>query len=184
MQIRVASLPENGIVIELNEPVNRFAVLKEMQEQGECEFLGNIAGVVAVKKVMDMVAVSGNLHIGVRLMCSRCLEEFDTILADHFSVSFTKNLPEIKEEQSEFALQAEDLGLVFYEGDIIDLHDAVQEQVVMLFPVSPVCASTCKGLCHTCGENLNKGGCTCEKNNGIDPRFAVLKALKLPPRKD
>ena len=33
----------------------------------------------------------------------------------------------------------------------------------------------CKGLCSTCGKNLNLGPCGCRKQ--IDPRFAVLEQL-------
>lgn len=180
MQIRVANLPEEGRVLTIDEPVSRFPVLKEMQEQGECGFLGNIGGRLSIQKVLDMVVVTGDIHIRVRLTCSRCLEEFETTLSDGFSVSFTQHIPEGTAGRNEIALQAEDLGLIAYKGDLIDLHDAVEEQVVMLFSIHPVCAPTCKGLCRSCGENLNKGGCSCKQNGGIDPRLAVLKSLKLP----
>ena len=33
----------------------------------------------------------------------------------------------------------------------------------------------CKGLCPSCGKNLNLGPCACRKP--VDPRFAVLEQL-------
>ena len=38
-----------------------------------------------------------------------------------------------------------------------------------------LCREDCKGLCPTCGKNLNLGPCGCRKQ--IDPRFAVLEQL-------
>ena len=38
-----------------------------------------------------------------------------------------------------------------------------------------LCREDCKGLCPTCGKNLNLGPCGCRKS--LDPRFAVLEQL-------
>ena len=38
-----------------------------------------------------------------------------------------------------------------------------------------LCREDCKGLCPTCGKNLNLGPCGCRKQT--DPRFAVLEQL-------
>ena len=45
-----------------------------------------------------------------------------------------------------------------------------------VLPFAPLCGKDCKGLCQTCGENLNERTCEC-KNERIDPRFESLKDL-------
>jgi uncharacterized protein len=65
-----------------------------------------------------------------------------------------------------------------YSGKTIDLAPALREQILLAVPPSPVCDEVCKGLCPTCGKDLNAGDCGCEKTT-IDPRWAALKSIQL-----
>jgi uncharacterized protein len=65
-----------------------------------------------------------------------------------------------------------------YSGKSIDLAPALREQILLAVPPSPVCDEACKGLCPTCGKDLNAGDCGCEKTT-IDPRWAALKSIQL-----
>jgi len=65
-----------------------------------------------------------------------------------------------------------------YSGKTIDLAPALREQILLAVPPSPVCDEACKGLCPTCGKDLNAGDCGCEKAT-IDPRWAALKSIQL-----
>mgnify|MGYP003168269110 CR=1 FL=1 len=42
--------------------------------------------------------------------------------------------------------------------------------------IKRVCKTECKGLCQTCGCNLNHDSCTCDKDD-VDVRFEVLKGF-------
>ena len=65
-----------------------------------------------------------------------------------------------------------------YSGKTIDLAPALREQILLAAPPSPLCDEACKGLCPTCGKDLNAGDCGCEKT-AIDPRWATLKSIQL-----
>ena len=39
-----------------------------------------------------------------------------------------------------------------------------------------ICSEECKGLCPICGQNLNDGECSCDKEQ-TDPRFDILDNL-------
>jgi uncharacterized protein len=65
-----------------------------------------------------------------------------------------------------------------YSGKTIDVAPALREQILLAVPPSPVCDEACKGLCPTCGKDLNAGDCGCEKTT-IDPRWAALKSIQL-----
>ena len=56
--------------------------------------------------------------------------------------------------------------------------EGIQQQVVMAFPLKPLCREKCKGLCPKCGANLNAGDCGCD-NTGFNNKFSVLKKLNL-----
>jgi uncharacterized protein len=127
--------------------------------------------------------VTGTLSTRVRLACDRCLRHYEADLTDQLEVSYTRNMPEPADPEEETALSAEDLGLIPFHGDVIELREAIQEQVVLSFPIHPICSQDCKGLCPHCGEDLNLGPCACKAADAPDPRFAALRSLKLPDRK-
>ena len=70
-----------------------------------------------------------------------------------------------------------DEGVIFFNGEEIDLMEGIQEQAVLAFPIQPLCQHHCKGLCPKCGANLNKGDCGCDRRSR-NSQFAVLKNLK------
>lgn len=63
------------------------------------------------------------------------------------------------------------------EGDQIDLVPMVRETVLLELPDAPVCSVDCAGLCSTCGQDLNKGSCSCPREE-VDPRWSVLDSLR------
>lgn len=58
---------------------------------------------------------------------------------------------------------------------VLDLRDAVREELVLALPQFVECRSDCRGLCPHCGANLNAGPCGCRAPS--DPRWGTLRAL-------
>ena len=75
-------------------------------------------------------------------------------------------------------LKLEEIGLLLFKGEEINLQQGLQEQIVMTFPLQPLCAQDCKGLCPQCGSDLNLKACGCE-HTASSNKFAALKNLKL-----
>ena len=57
----------------------------------------------------------------------------------------------------------------------MDLDKLVSDDVFLSLPSKFLCAEDCKGICPTCGMNLNAGPCDCKKS--VDPRLADLLQL-------
>ncbi len=57
----------------------------------------------------------------------------------------------------------------------LDLDALVEEDVNLALPSKYLCNDDCKGLCPTCGKNLNQDQCDCKAP--IDPRMEVLLKL-------
>ena len=57
------------------------------------------------------------------------------------------------------------------------LADVLKEQVLLALPLKVICQSDCRGLCPSCGANLNHEECRCETHKS-DPRLAPLARLK------
>jgi len=68
--------------------------------------------------------------------------------------------------------------MTYFNGEEIDLKDALQQQLTMSLSQRPLCKEACKGLCQKCGANLNEGDCRCATDQ-INDRFEILKGLKL-----
>jgi uncharacterized protein len=62
-------------------------------------------------------------------------------------------------------------------GDELDLESMIRDTVVLELPQAPLCSGDCRGLCPTCGANLNQESCTCGPAVE-DPRWAALGALR------
>ena len=56
-----------------------------------------------------------------------------------------------------------------------NLDEILETSLILDMETKFLCREDCKGLCDTCGANLNLGPCGCRKPR--DPRFAVLEQL-------
>lgn len=48
-------------------------------------------------------------------------------------------------------------------NDTVNLTKMINDKIIMTVPVSFLCKDDCKGICFSCGQNLNDGDCQCEK---------------------
>ena len=108
--------------------------------------------------------------------CSRCLGTYSFSLNKEFDfvLSPAPSGPGRKIEE----LVREDLGLSYYSTEEIDLTPLIKEQVMLALPTRPLCRENCRGLCASCGVDLNKENCTCS-SLAADPRMAIFRTLKV-----
>ena len=180
MQLRIDDIKEQGLELDYREAPEDFPALADLQEQGEASFQGPVLVSGRAQHLGELVEVEGQVRVTATVPCSRCLEPVALPLAARFAVTFSKTPTAVTDEESgeEVELSAEDLGLIPFSGDEIDLTEAIQEQVVMALPLQPLCRLDCRGLCPQCGTDLNNETCQCEPEvfNG---RFGKLKDLKI-----
>ena len=106
--------------------------------------------------------------------CGRCLESFRFAIEKKFGFVLTPDpLPTKKSRE----LAEDEMGLSFYCGDNIDLSPYIREQALLALPLRPLCSEGCRGLCASCGTELNQAGCGCASPG--DPRMAVFRNLQL-----
>ncbi len=58
----------------------------------------------------------------------------------------------------------------------IDLRPSVREQWLLNVPSYAVCREDCKGICPTCGKDLNEGPCECPPAR--DSRWEALRKVR------
>ena len=182
MYIHVEQIAAEGLNLRFEEKPENFPVLAEMISRGECEFLSPIKTSLRAVRIADRVEVEGDVRTTVGLSCGRCLKVFETALSSHFALTYTPRIEEIETlaEVDEIELRPEEINRIYFQGEQIDLKEAIQEQVIMAFPIRALCSETCRGLCPQCGADLNRGNCGCSRQL-TDSKFADLKNFR--PRK-
>ena len=98
--------------------------------------------------------------------CDRCGKEIESAIQFDVSESFVKNPAGLDDDPEATVLQ----------GQEFDLADILEKTAFASFPTKHLCDEECKGLCPSCGMNLNERSCSC-KDDEWDPRFEALRGL-------
>jgi uncharacterized protein len=162
MKVLISEIPEEGLDVECKEPVESDTILSPISAR------------LKIMKIGSELVVKGEVVADVKLQCSRCLVDFEHKLSVPVDVAYHP-LEELKREERHEIMGGE-LDMDFYSGEEMDLMTLVKEQIVLHMPMKPLCTDLCKGICLTCGNNLNTGDCSCTEKE-IDSRFVILKKM-------
>ena len=179
LKIPLSHIIPEGVSFNIDKQAAEFAVLREMLVKGEVSNFSDLAIEVTLTARQGYYDVVGTVVGRVGLTCSRCLESFSYPFDQRFNLRFSQEIPQDLEsdEEADLELTADQIGLLYFQGDELDLRDAIQEQIVMAMPFKPLCRIECKGLCPKCGQDLTLGTCRCGDNGRGSP-FDVLKKFK------
>ena len=117
------------------------------------------------------VLVSGTLKTKVRLECSRCLKEFEypvSIKIEEEYVSKASTGRNKREEPEELELKDDDFVFEIDEKNIIDLDEAIRQNIIVSLPIKQLCSKSCSV------DKLVKS-----KEKSVDPRLEKLKSIKI-----
>jgi len=179
MRIHTEQLKESSRTFEFEVSADRFPSLKEMVLRRECDFASPIQTRLEAARIGEMVPIEGTVRTAVRLTCGRCLGQFTRSLEFEFALTYTHELPGFTgaDPPPDQEMDAADVGLIAFRGEEIDLTEGIQEQVILALPLRALCSETCKGLCASCGTDLNRGDCRCPRPAEDSP-FAALARIK------
>lgn len=126
---------------------------------------------VIVGKVKDMggyMRLDADCKVGYHTQCARCLKPVDGVCSIEFSRDVALQL-ESENEEEEYLLVGE--------GSLINIDEAVSQELLLSLPLRSLCKEDCAGLCPKCGCDLNVTKCSCVTKE-IDPRWAALMNFK------
>ncbi|CAM4256243.1 YceD family protein [Saccharibacillus endophyticus] len=165
MRLHLRRTIQNGEPVQLsgNVPIERTI-------EGRTDVISAspvLAELTASPSLDGTVGVSGTLTGHLDMVCSRCLETAHIELDIPFEERF-------KQREEDEADLEDDEDMILADDDVIELSPYLEEYLTLGMPSAPLCKEDCKGLCQTCGSNLNETACGCD-NTVIDPRLAGLK---------
>lgn len=120
-----------------------------------------------IEKVGSEFFINTLFETNITMTCDRCAEEYIQEVSDSVRIIFT---------QDKALLGEDDVYLVTGGTTEVDITNSLRESLLLAIPFKKVCFADCKGLCVTCGANLNFETCTCPQR-GTDPRWDQLKKL-------
>lgn len=147
----------------------------EYPHDKDMDFAGNFTGKLTLIRLKDEISVLlNNAEIEVKFTCTHCLKTFtETIGIPEAEREFFLNEPDF---------ESDDLDDLFYINKkpmTIDLGEMVRQEIILHFPLIPVCSRSCKGLCPVCGKDRNTVKCKCTAPAQEDAdTFRPFKDLK------
>jgi len=162
MKVLISEIPVEGLDFDIKETIKSDDL--SLPVRGQLKIL----------KMGAEIIVRGKLMADIDLQCSRCVKDFRSEVSVPVDVVYHP-AEELRGEEKH-ALRVEELDMGFYSGETLDLFDLIEEQIMLNFPMKPLCNELCKGICLKCGADLNAGDCGCNAINR-DSRFMELKKL-------
>lgn len=155
-KIIVSDIPSEGLQYELSESVSQEDII----------FKAPISGFIKIYKTGSDVVAEGVVKSSIELNCSRCLNDFTFSLNSVINTVFRP--ASILTKDDNYELQDDELDTEFYKNDEIDLIDLLIQEIRLNIPMKPLCDKDCKGLCPTCGIDLNIGICDCSDKSKVN----------------
>ena len=135
MKIITEQIPVDGYTLTETVPRGAFDLDTNMVKFSEPVHLK-----AEVFQISNAVTVEMSLQTVIHFVCSRCLEEFSFDLKKNFRLNYQADKPHT----------------------ILNLDEDIRGEIILDYPINPVCNQDCRGLCVKCGENLNRGSCKCK----------------------
>lgn len=113
--------------------------------------------------------ITGKMSFQAVIPCSRCLTDVTT----EIDLDFERNA-DMKLSASDKIEELDEQN--FIDGYNLDVDKLVYGEILINWPVKVLCKENCKGLCNTCGANLNLQTCGCDSID-LDPRMARIRDI-------
>ncbi len=160
--IKFNEIPEDGLSLNLNAldlgPLWDDVLTLSMKVQihavsGGCTLIGSV-----ISKLI--------------LTCSFCMKKFEYPLKEDFSDLVLLDKGDVVNDNSS------DMFVKMVSEPLVDLRLLSREIINLSIPMQVACVNGCKGLCSSCGVNLNYEECACESLE-IENPFSILKSIDM-----
>ena len=182
MIIQLDQIKEHGISRQYQLSPHDFPDASAWEESGDFKLHEPVRVEVTLNRFGGLIEAKGRVATKVESSCGRCLKNFTFNLDEPFVLTFTNEPLTVHDDgvdaEDGVELSAEELGLIPFAGESIDLSEAIGEQFLLALPVRPLCSEECQGLCPYCGIDLNEKKCHCAPPDFAN-KFSALKNLKL-----
>ncbi len=151
MVININDIPEEGLKVNINDFIYDDNI--DLEEP--------VKASIYLNRISNEVLVKGNIEFVMIQSCNRCLNRFSKNINMDISLSYNLSSKDLHVKDKQ--LIKNELDEEIYFSDEIDLFQIIKEQAFLNIPMKSLCSEDCKGLCPSCGKNLNDGLCDCNR---------------------
>ncbi|MCU0665709.1 MAG: DUF177 domain-containing protein [Candidatus Omnitrophica bacterium] len=134
MKINIHQIPQDGIYIEEKIDPRHWEL-----DAAHVRFTGDVLLKAHLNKITNAISAKISVSGKALMTCGRCLGDYRVSLNKDFQLDFPVD------EKEQFLV----------------LDDKIRDEIIIDFPIKPLCKENCKGLCVSCGVNLNENKCNC-----------------------
>ncbi|MFA5093926.1 MAG: DUF177 domain-containing protein [Candidatus Omnitrophota bacterium] len=131
MKIKVNDIPQEGLTLEEQHDAAALDLARD-----DLKFVTPITLKAFITRDTDDVYAHVSAEGRIEAVCGRCLAAYIINFNKEFDFSY-----DVKGKT------------------VLDLTDDIRQEIILEYPVKPLCSENCKGLCQVCGKNLNEGDC-------------------------
>ena len=139
--------------------------LSDTEWSGQYPFISPISVEGSVSAVAGEALLEAKVSFEFSMPCDRCMEEIRERRTSRFSHVL---VPRLENEDNDRYISVE--------GDSVDLDELLRMDILLEIPSKFLCREDCKGLCPSCGKNLNDGPCGCNLHQ-VDHLLEALRKL-------
>ncbi|MGE5342128.1 MAG: YceD family protein [Candidatus Omnitrophota bacterium] len=154
---------------------DKVALDNQLLVEEESYFLEETSYAIHFAREGAAIKAKGRIQTAVSLQCVNCLDNFKVAVDSTFDVML---FPAKRMETKNTPLTMDEMEYIFFEGDQIDIDRLLAEQINLFLPINPVCSPYCKGICPTCGINLNHETCQCKDKYKTNELSGFLDKIK------
>lgn len=144
MRIKINDIPKDGLELTESQEAGALDLARD-----DLRFVSPIDISAFVTRDKDEVYARVTAKGKLEITCARCLTPYRVDLKKDFDLNY-----DAKGKTS------------------LDLTEDIRQEIILEYPLKPLCRQDCKGLCQVCGKNLNEGSC------GHKPEPVKWNALK------
>lgn len=170
--VEILRIPDEGLPLDVETSAEEL----RLPQAVEVTFPTPVRILGRLTRVAEQVYFQGRIAGTMSAPCSRCAETATHGFEVETQVMFLPPNAADSHEDAEAVGLEDEPDVYLHDGMKLDLVPPVYDQVVLAFPVQPLCRPNCAGLCQICGGNLNEVSCAC-RTESVDSRFALLKNL-------
>ncbi len=134
MKIIINQVPAEGLYLEEEIEPTQLDLATAL-----ISFRSPLKLAARITRITNALSIDLNINGVIFADCSRCLQEFEWGLNKNVRLSYSLDSSDV----------------------FIDLKPSIREEIILDYPIKPLCSLSCKGLCVKCGKNKNEGGCHC-----------------------
>ena len=133
---------------------------------GYCPVVEPVVVTGNVRNMAGALVMAGAAETTLHTFCDRCGKPLILSKTVPFEHLLAEELANEEESDDE---------IILLEDGNVDVEEVARTAFILGMDTKTLCSDDCKGLCSTCGADLNLGPCGCKKE--ADPRLAVLAKL-------